>query len=210
MKVRLVQIMDEATHAALASGRVEPPLGLLVDSLLVMRGISDLTVEAVVIASAALESEDSVELSPSALDMVLAAIERCPQPTTERSLRYPELSGLPAALIDAIATAERGRCWKSATRGISQLQLNLPGRTRAEIIRIEAGRAVPRHSHKGQELSLCRVGGYSDGIGTYGPGDVSIADASVRHQPKADDDGACFVLAVSEAGLKIAILDWLR
>lgn len=210
MKIKLNQPMDEETHAALASGRAEPALGLFVDSLMEMRGISDLAAEAIAIAGAALESENSTELSPHALDMVFAAIERGPQPTTERSLRYPELSGLPAVLIDAIATAERDRGWKSATRGISQLQLNLPGRARAEIIRIEAGTAVPRHSHKGQELSLCLVGGYSDGRGAYGPGDVSIADPSVRHQPKADHDGACFVLAVSDAGLKIAILDWFR
>ena len=177
MKIELGQFMDEATHAALASGRAEPALGLFVDSLMEMRGISGLSAEA--IAGAALEFEDSTELPPHALDMVFAAIER-------------------------------GRGWKSATRGISQLQLNLPGRARAEIIRIEAGTAVPRHSHKGQELSLCLFGGYSDGIGAYGPGDVSIADPSVRHQPKADDDGTCFVLAVSDAGLKISILDWFR
>ena len=200
--------MDEATHAALASGRAEPALRLFIDSLMDMRGISDLAAEA--IAGVALEWEDSSELSPHALGMVFAAIERGPQPTTKRSLRYPELSGLPASLVDAIATAERGRGWKSATRGVSQLQLNLSGRARADIIRIEAGTAVPRHSHKGQELSLCLVGGYSDGRSAYGPGDVSIADPSVRHQPKADDDGACFVLAVSEAGLKISILDWFR
>jgi len=210
MNIKLNQSMDEEAHAALASGRAEPALGLFVDSLMEMRGISDLAAEAIAIAGAALESEDSTELSPHALDMVFATIERGSRPTTERSLRYPELSGLPAALIDAIATAELGRGWKSATRGISQIQLNLPGRRRAEIIRIEAGTAVPRHSHKGQELSLCLVGGYSDGRGAYGPGDVSIADPSVRHQPKADDDGACFVLAVSDAGLKISILDWFR
>ncbi len=210
MNIKLNQPMDDETHAALASGRAAPALGLFVDSLMEMRGIADLAAEAIAIAGAALESEDSAELSPHALEMVFAAIERGPQPTTERSLRYPELSGLPAALLDAIATAERDRGWKSAARGISQLQLNLTGRTRAEIIRIEAGTAVPRHSHKGQELSLCLVGGYSDGMGAYGPGDVSIADPSVRHQPKADDDGACFVLAVSDAGLKISIVDWFR
>jgi putative transcriptional regulator len=208
MKIELSQFMDEATRAALASGRAEPALGLFVDSLMAMRGISDLAAEA--IAGAALECEDSIEVLQHALDMVFAAIERGPQPAPKRSLRYPELSGLPTALVDAIATAERGRGWKSAGRGVSQLQLNLSGRARTEIIRIEAGTAVPRHSHKGQELSLCLVGGYSDGIGVYGPGDVSIADPSVRHQPKADDDGACFVLAVTDAGLKISILDWFR
>ena len=51
-------------------------------------------------------------------------------------------------------------------------------------------------------LTLCLIGGYSDGRGSYGPGDVSIADPTVTHQPKADDDGVCFVLAVTDAGLK--------
>lgn len=209
MKIELGQIMDEATRAALASGRAEPALGLFVDSLMAMRGISD--GEGKTFAGAALECEGLTEVLPHALDMVFAAIERGPQPPTAKpSLRYPELSGLPTALVDAIATAEQGRGWKSATRGVSQLQLNLSGLARMEIIRIEAGTAVPRHSHKGQELSLCLVGGYSDGRGAYGPGDVSIADPSVRHQPKADDDGACFVLAITDGGLKIAILDWFR
>ena len=110
MNVRSGQIMDEATRAALASGRAEPALGLFVESLMAMRGISDLAAEAIAGATAS---------PPHALDMVFAAIERGPQPTTIRSLRYAELCGLPASLVDAIATAERGRGWKSATRGVS-------------------------------------------------------------------------------------------
>ncbi len=208
MKIKFGQLMDEAASAALASGRVGPELGLFVDSLMQMRGMSDLPGEAV--AGAALECEEPTELSPHALDMAFAAIERGAQPTTSRSLRYHELSGLPAGLVDAIATAEHSGGWKRATRGVSQLRLDLSGRSRTELIRIEAGAAVPPHSHKGQELSLCLVGGYSDGTAAYGPGDVSIADPSVRHQPKADDDGPCFVLSVTDAPLNFSILDWLQ
>lgn len=198
MKVTAGQIMDDATRAALASGRAEPALGLFIDSLMQMRGISELAGQA--IAGAALEIEQPIAMSPNALEQVFAAIERggAPRKTSE----YPDLIKLPAVLVDAILAAESGRGWRGAGFGVRQLKLDLAGRAQAEILRIEAGAAVPRHTHKGQELTLCLVGGFSDGRGAYGPGDVSLADPSVRHQPKADEDGACFVLAVTDAGLK--------
>jgi hypothetical protein len=46
MKVSTGQL-DDATRAALASGRAEPALGLFVDSLMQMRGISDIAAEVV-------------------------------------------------------------------------------------------------------------------------------------------------------------------
>ena len=41
MKVTSATMMDEATRAALASGRAEPSLGLFIDTLLEMRGVSE-------------------------------------------------------------------------------------------------------------------------------------------------------------------------
>lgn len=207
MNIKLNEPMDEETHAALASGSADPAISLVVDCLAEMRGMSDRPGEAFV--GAMLECEELAGMPLHAEHSLFAAIDRF-EPVTQRSLRYAELSVLPAALVDAIRTAERQRRWKSAVRGVTQLQLNLPGRAKAEIIRIEAGTAVPRHSHKGRELTLCLVGGYSDEAGAYGPGDVAIADPSVRHQPKADDDGACFVLAITDAPLTFRIRDWLR
>jgi putative transcriptional regulator len=104
--------------------------------------------------------------------------------------------------VDAIRTAESRRGWKGVAPGLRRLQLDFGGAAEAEIIRIDPGVAIPWHTHKGQELTLCLVGGFSDARGSYGPGDVSIADSSVRHQPRADSDGPCFVLAVTDAGLR--------
>jgi putative transcriptional regulator len=199
MKVTSGQAMDDATRAALASGRAEPALGLFIDSLMEMRGLSEIAAEA--ISGAMLETEPPADMSPEALAMAFAAIEKGGAPGQE-PFAYPELIKLPAVLVDAIRAAETGAGWRQQGPGIRGLRLNIGGEARAEILRIEAGAATPRHTHKGQELTLCLIGGYSDGRGSYGPGDVSIADPTVTHQPKADDDGACFVLAVTDAGLK--------
>jgi putative transcriptional regulator len=191
MKVTSGQALDDATRAALASGRAEPAFGLFIDSLMEMRGLSEIAAES--IAGAMLEAETPAEMSATALDRALAAIEKggekgAPQ---QNPLSYPELIRLPVVLVDAIRIAETQAGWRQQAPGIRGLRLNVGGEARAEIIRIEAGAATPRHTHKGQELTLCLIGGYSDGIGAYGPGDVAIADPTVHHQPRADDDGTC-------------------
>jgi putative transcriptional regulator len=199
MKVTSGQAMDDATRAALASGRAEPAFGLFIDSLMEMRGRSEIAAEA--ISSAMFEAEQPADMSPDALAMAFAAIEKGGAPQ-QAAIAYPELIKLPAVLVDAIRAAETGAGWRQQGPGIRGLRLDVGGEARAEILRIEAGAATPRHTHKGQELTLCLIGGYSDGRGSYGPGDASVADSTVTHQPQADDDGACFVLAVTDAGLK--------
>jgi putative transcriptional regulator len=204
MKVRHGQLLDDASRAALASGRAEPALALLVDVLMEMRGISERDGE--IISGAALETEAPVEMSPNALDMVFAAIERGGKKAgaikPQAALAYAELGVLPAALQSAIREAEAQRAWGFAGPGIRTLPLDLPGKAKAELIRVEAGGAVPWHTHKGQELTLCLIGEFSDSRGVYGPGDCSISDPTIRHQPIAHKAGTVYALSVTDAGLK--------
>ncbi|HEX5005987.1 MAG TPA: cupin domain-containing protein [Hyphomonadaceae bacterium] len=191
--------MDDATRAALASGRAEPAVGLFIESLMEMRGLALEAGE--VVAGAALEVEAPVELATDALASVFAAIDAAPA-AAERGPHYPDLIRLPRRLADAMLKAEAHRGWTTAAPGVRKLRLDVGGEARAELIRLEAGVATPWHTHKGRELTLCLLGGFSDGFASYGPGDISIADPTVRHRPKADDDGPCVVLAVTDAGLK--------
>ena len=192
-------LMDDATRAALASGRAEPYLGLFIDTLLEMRGISEN--EGAVIAGAALEAEIVSDMSPNALDMAFAAIDRGGAIPKSR-LVYDDLSQTPAILQDAILAAEARRSWGFGGPGIKRLPLGVAGDAKIEVIRIEAGTKVPWHSHKGQELTLCLAGQFSDANGTYDPGDFSVYDGSVRHQPVASSAGPVYALAVTDAGLK--------
>jgi len=198
MKVTSGQVMDDATRAALASGRAEPALGLFIESLMEMRGLAFETGE--VVAGAALEAEAPTDLASDALARTFAAIDAAPRP--QRDPHYPDLIRLPRRLVEIMLEAEAGHGWTTAGPGVRKLRLGVGGEARAELIRLEAGVTTPWHTHKGQELTLCLLGGFSDGFASYGPGDVSLADPTIRHRPKADDDGPCFVLAVTDAGLK--------
>lgn len=200
MKLTQGIAMDDATRAALASGRAEPALAMFIDTLMAMRGISDR--EGEFIAGAALESETPAELPPHLLDMVFAAIDRGAPRKPKPALRHAELGSTPVILQDAILEAEARRGWSIYGPGIFRLQLNLGGEAKAEILRIDPGVAVPWHTHKGQELTLCLVGEYTDRGETYGPGDFSVADGTVRHQPVAHSQGHVYALAVTDSGLK--------
>ncbi|MDX6750060.1 ChrR family anti-sigma-E factor [Geminicoccaceae bacterium 1502E] len=74
---------------------------------------------------------------------------------------------------------------------------------RTRLIRLKAGRSVPRHTHEGNELTLVLHGSFHDIQGHYRRGDLAIADAGVDHQPTADADGDCLCLAVTDAPLRL-------
>lgn len=199
MKVSSASRMDDITRAALASGRAEPSLGLFIDTLLAMRGISEN--EGSAMAGAALEAEIITDMSPDALDRVFSAIDRGGAEPNAK-LVYDDLSQTPAFLQDAIIAAESRGGWGFGGPGIKRLRLDVPGDAKIEIIRIGAGTKVPWHTHKGQELTLCLAGEFSDANGVYGPGDFTVYDGSVRHQPVGSTTGPAYALAVTDAGLK--------
>lgn len=192
--------LDDTTRAALASGRAQPALGLFIDTLMQLRGISEGEGDA--ISGASLESESPAEMSANALDMAFAAIERGAPPPKPRALVYPELESLPRPLLEAIREAEAKRSWKLAGPGVRRLDLDGSPDLRLEVIRLDAGKGTPWHTHKGRELTLCVHGEFSDSLATYGPGDFSITDGTIRHQPTAHPGAPAYALAVTDAGLK--------
>lgn len=194
--------LDEETSAALASGRADAAIALFFDSVLALRGLENRFAETV--AGYALEREAPAPMSPDALARTIAMIDAAAvdPPRPPKASRLDEIIAIPAFLRQAIDDAEQARGWRTAGPGVKQLKLNLSDAIGAEILRIEAGQAVPKHTHKGRELTLCLVGGFSDERASYGRGDVSFADPTLHHTPKADRDGHCYVLAITDAGLK--------
>ncbi|MEO1016295.1 MAG: ChrR family anti-sigma-E factor [Pseudomonadota bacterium] len=74
---------------------------------------------------------------------------------------------------------------------------------RVRLIRVKAGRAVPRHTHRGLELTLVLEGAYRDEFGRFACGDIAIADGDIDHQPVAEAGRDCFCLAVTDAPLRL-------
>lgn len=200
---------DVETLASLASGRADAAVALFLECAMELQRAADARSGAA-LAGAFLDAASPEPLQADALARVFASIDRLEgaegrstPAQKDRRDGSRDLIAIPAALQAAIARAEAGKGWRRVAPGVKQLELEIDGATaKAEILRIAAGSSVPRHTHAGAEMTLCLAGGFSDGRGAYGPGDISLADPSVRHKPHADDDGPCFVLAVSDGDLR--------
>ncbi|MFO1074768.1 MAG: ChrR family anti-sigma-E factor [Geminicoccaceae bacterium] len=152
---------------------------------------------------------ERAEPAPLAADAFARLLERLdqeeqPAPACQRPVAWAcAAPGLPRPLRDYLPgplEAQRWRCYGSAAE--LELRLPTPG-YRTTLVRVRAGRQVPRHTHEGHELTLVLAGGFSDKTGHYRRGDLAIADGTIDHRPTADADEDCLCLAVTDAPLRL-------
>lgn len=191
---------------AYASGSLpEPPALLVATHLALCPACRRLVAEYEELGGALLEDVDAEPLADGALDALLAKLEApapnlvCPPPAATPASD----ERLPRPLRDYLDGPLEGLAW-SKWGGLSQTEL-LPARSdfTTRLMRINAGTAMPPHTHKGQELTLVLAGGFSDAAGHYLLGDVATADSTVNHRPIADPGAACLCLAVTDAPLRL-------
>ena len=197
-------------YSAHAAGALDPAFCLMLETQATLRrDVAEIVTVSESIAGAMLESENIATLSAGAESRALQAIDALEEdvPVTIQAIRkaserLDELVRLPDPLRDfALESCVRGG-WKKLTPGVTRLKLDADSSAEVELYRIEAGRRVPRHTHNGDEFTLVVSGGFSDGMGSYGPGTICYKTPHDTHQPVADDDGTCFALAISNGGLK--------
>ncbi len=147
------------------------------------------------IGGAMLETMDGVEMSDSALDLALARIERPEEAPVVSTVKQPAfLDGfdLPDAVRDA---AIKGRYW--AAPGVWMAPIAAGGKTTdmTFLMFVKAGMAMPEHTHHGIEATLVLKGHFSDKMGEYRVGDLTVWDQEISHSPAiaADEDCLCLV-----------------
>ncbi len=74
------------------------------------------------------------------------------------------------------------------------------------LYRIGAGASIPKHTHRGTELTLVLEGGFSDEQGHYEVGDFIMRDAEQQHTPTATQDRDCICIGVLDAPIRFT--DW--
>jgi putative transcriptional regulator len=111
---------------------------------------------------------------------------------------------LPAAVWPYLAGGIDGLDWKTVGIGVREALLPL-GKApyRVSLLRIGAGRAVAKHTHGGEELTLVLAGGFTDRDRHYGRGDFALADRTTEHRPVADPGEDCICLAVLDAPMRL-------
>jgi putative transcriptional regulator len=119
-----------------------------------------------------------------------------------RPVRTPSRDGTPEPLRSYLGGDLSAVRWRRMGPRLAYMPLFRRGGTSAKLLRGAPGAEVGAHTHRGQEFTLVLKGGFTDVTGNYGPGDLQVADDSLRHSPIADPGEDCINLAVTTASLK--------
>jgi putative transcriptional regulator len=94
--------------------------------------------------------------------------------------------------------------WRWMGPGMGYAPVVLPHDPAAKLylLRIGAGRSLPRHTHGGIELTQVLCGAFDDGRATFGAGDFDATDESVHHEPVVQRGAICVCLAFVESHLR--------
>ncbi len=110
---------------------------------------------------------------------------------------------MPDVLADFVGYRLQDIPWRTKMPGFREFDIGEFDGCHASMFWIKPGRTIPAHTHGGMELSLVLDGAFTDVLGRFGRGDISIADEHVDHRPVADKSGPCIGFAVVDAPLKL-------
>jgi putative transcriptional regulator len=141
------------------------------------------------------------------LERILPApVAATPLPTRQSdttSASGPDVWSGVRARIALAASGEDGLAWRSRFFGFHEHKLPIAG---ASLVKIPAGRAMPRHTHEGDELTLVLRGAFEDERGIYERGEIVFADRAVEHTPRVSAGEECVCL-IAETGV-IRLRNW--
>lgn len=150
------------------------------------------------VGGAVLDELDEADLAEDSLERTLSRIAGCvpePRPMPSRGI-------FPVPLQQVVGGDEGAVKWKSLGMGAKQSVLCTDGEATARLILIPAGQAMPKHSHRGMEMTLVLKGAFRDEDGIYARGDIEVADQAVDHTPIAEPGEDCICLIATDGRLK--------
>lgn len=189
--------MLDALISEYVAGELPDPARVLVASHIEMKPASAMmarTLEA--LAGQSLEAGKSRAMAGG--DHRFDAILRSPAPQLRLVQPREERHVLPRALYDHLGYDLADVPWKTKLPGLKQhmIEHDKDDGSEMSLLWARPGRALPNHTHEGLELTLVLDGDFHDHRGTFGRGDVSVADENLDHRPVAGMEKPCLCLSV--------------
>ena len=190
--------IPDSMLAAYAAGTLPPAFEVVVATHVSMCDTCRASLAAhQAVGGALIESAAAADLPEGMKSNVMALLDmpaEDPQPAPKRSGIYP------GPVMQALKN--RPPRWKSLGFGVRQSILSDGPDGSLRLLHIPPGRAVPDHGHNGMELTLVLQGSFDDETGTFGVGDLEIADEDLEHTPIAGAGDPCICLAATDAPLR--------
>lgn len=146
------------------------------------------------------------ELSPAQVDdsLLASVLDRLDEPAPLQFEQAAAAEDESPALIQRLVKGEfEDLEWQrlSSSLQISHLRTGDPYHE-TSLYHIKAGGRVPKHTHRGTELTLVLEGSFSDEEGVYQRGDFLLRDAEHVHTPTATQTTDCICIGVLDAPIR--------
>ena len=109
----------------------------------------------------------------------------------EKSVTFKNKTFKLPAILNSLPLGKTAQFGKLA-RAAFQLNEN---EIHTNLLHIEPGGGVPKHTHKGFELTVLLAGSFHDSHGKYVKGDFIMLDGSDVHQPTSQNGCLCYTVA---------------
>lgn len=197
---------SDETLLRFASGTLEPgPRVVVAVHAGGCRACGDRVADFEAIGGSVLEDIEALEMSEGALDHMIARIDAMAGKDSSRPVgRKPAHAEIGIRLPEALHNCDVG-AWRWIGPGVRFSRVTLPGEPEANVmlIKVAAGRKLPKHTHSGREYMQVLTGSFADVRGNYGPGDMDEADSEVEHQPIVDPQAECICIAALEGQMRL-------
>jgi putative transcriptional regulator len=162
------------------------------------------------IGGSLIDSIEPIAVSDTGLSAILARLENVPVDPKTFSISSVEQCAVPRPLQPYIGRNWDSLAWKTVTAGVEEYVFSTSARGwRTSLLRIAPGKAMPTHTHAGDEYTVVLDGAYADEAGSFERGSIEIADPHVTHKPIADAARGCVCLAVLSAPVQLTgMLGW--
>lgn len=154
--------------------------------------------EAEALGGAVLSDSPAVAMSADALDRVWR--EAGGPSGDDATARAP--SGADA--FDRFSTLDLSAiAWRPMAPGVAHSVLRADGyrKNALRLLKVKPGTTIPRHSHRGEELTIILRGAYRDDGEDYHEGDMADLVGDHEHEPRAIGDQPCICLIATNAPL---------
>lgn len=152
---------------------------------------------------ALLDAVEPVAMTPDALEKILARADETANivlpETPARDARPEKRLPISAYLKGGVEDVK----WRPVAPGLAQSVIEAQGYRSGvlRLLKIDPGTRMPRHTHKGEEVTLILRGAYEDEVGAFGVGDLADLDGDQTHSPMAVGDEPCICLIATSAPL---------
>jgi len=158
------------------------------------------------IGGAMLEDLEPTAIDDAALASVMNMIDELPSFDDDTATAPPQIDQtMPSSLFHYLGKNLQDLQWRAMGPGMRQVQLwSGPKGEKLWLLRAKGGTNIPKHDHRGTEITLVLTGSYHVGEQQFKPGFVEVADADLEnHQPIIDEGEECICLVVTEAPIKL-------